>query len=295
MSTLRAIFRSMRPHQWPKNLAVLAGLFFSPLLLDPGALLRAAVAVAAFTLVAGAVYIFNDLRDRDEDRLHPRKSQRPIAKGDLGAAAAMTVCLTLLALGLTGAAWLSIGCLSLVVFYVAQNLVYTVLLKRVAFVDALTIAAGFVLRVVMGVWAIKETLSPWIVLCSFHLALFMALGKRSREAHNQHGARAVLARYDARTLDAAFMIGATLAIASYALFTVLSGKNSTLVVTCPFVIYGVLRYINLVYADDGAEDPAELVVRDRGIVIVSALWLALCVAILRFDLHIFDGPSIYPG
>lgn len=177
----------------------------------------------------------------------------------------------------------------------AQNLAYSVLLKRVVLVDALTIAVGFVLRVIMGVWAIRETLSPWIVLCSFDLALFMALGKRSREAHNRQGARAVLTSYDARALDAAFTVSATLAIGSYALFTVLSGKNSTLVLTCPFVVYGVLRYIGLVYRDDGAEDPAELVVRDRGIVIASALWLALCVAILRFDLHIFDGPAIRPG
>lgn len=253
------------------------------------------MAVAAFSLVAGAVYLFNDLRDRDEDRLHPRKRLRPIASGELGPTAALVACLALLAGGLAAAAWLSTRCLGLVVAYVLLNLSYTVLLKRVALVDALTIAAGFVLRVIMGVWAIGETLSPWIVLCSFDLALFLALGKRSREAHNGGSARAVLASYHARALDAAFTISATLAIGSYALFTVLSNKNPTLVITCPLVVFGILRYVGLVYGDDAAEDPAELVVRDRGILVASALWLALCIAILRLDLRIFDGPSIYPG
>jgi 4-hydroxybenzoate polyprenyltransferase len=285
MSKLGAILRSTRPGQWPKNLAVFAGLFFSRRLGEPAAIAHGIAAWAAFTLTAAAVYLLNDIADREEDRAHPRKSRRPVASGELDVGSAALSAATLAAGGGGLAWWLGPRCAAVLGLYLAQSLLYSVALRRLVLVDALTIASGFVLRVVLGVWAIRDPLTPWIVLCSFTLATFMALGKRASELR-QGRRRAVLGDYgDMKDL---LVVSATLAIGCYALFTVLSGKNTTLVLTTPFVLYGVLRYLMLIGVDERAEDPSRLVLRDRGMLLVCLLWLLSCLTILHLDLRLFE-------
>lgn len=288
---IRAILQSARPQQWTKSVVVLAGLFFSVKLTEPNWWARALIACAAFASCAAAIYILNDILDRERDRLNPRKANRPVASGRLPVPVAGAASFLFLAAGLGVSAWLRPACLAVTIVYVAMNIAYSLHLKRVAVLDAITIASGFVLRVMMGVYAIDDPLTPWIVLCVFFLALLLAFGKRRRELLNDpeqaSATRRVLNTYTAQSLDSLQAFSAALAVTSYALFTILSGKNVSLILSIPLVIYGVLRYKLLVETEDAAADPAELVLKDKPLLVTSVLWILLCVAILRFDVRLF--------
>lgn len=295
MSAPLAFLRSLRPPQWVKNALLFAGVLFAGRAADPAAVLRALEGFVAFSLLSGAVYVFNDLRDVAADRLHPRKRLRPLAAGTLspGAAWAGLVVVLVAAAGLA----LALGprFAAVAAGYLALNLAYSLGLKHVVLVDVMAIAAGFVLRAIAGVellvpLAPDVELSPWLLVCTFFLALFLACGKRRQELLHQDGAHAgerrrVLLAYNEPFLDTLVTVSAATTLVAYAIYTIWPTTvekfhTTNLLWTIPFVTYGVFRYLWLTRVGDEGEDPSHALVADRPLLLAVLLWAATVVVVL---------------
>lgn len=278
MKTLRALVASCRPAQWIKNAACFAGLIFAGRLGDAGARLLALRTFAAFCLASSAVYLLNDLMDRDADRASPSKRRRPIAAGDLSPGAAVGAALLLAA----GAAWtaraVNAPLLALLGGYLALNLAYSWRLKEVPVLDVLCIAAGFSIRVHAGVAGIGAPPSLWMLLCMFSLALFIGFGKRRAEM-NEEGARPVLARYGREGLDRLLLASAVLASASYALFCASGRHGMLMLASAPPVPFVLWRYRRALTAR-AYSPPEEFLLKDLPSLSGLVLWLASCLWVL---------------
>ncbi len=284
---------AMRPKQWTKNAVVLAPLIFA--LGDPGqqvslgSLYIALAATAIFCLVSSGIYILNDLRDIDLDRVHPAKCRRPFVSGALPQQAGVIMLAVLLAGGLALALALDRGFAATVAAYIFLQVLYTFGLKRIALVDILVIAAGFVLRAMAGGLAIHVPLSPWLLLCTLLLALFLALCKRRHElvalGIADGASRPSLRAYDQRLLDVLIpMIGAATLLA-YCLYTfwpdtVAKFGSHKLGFTIPFVVFGLFRYLDLVYRQDLGDRPEQLLLTDPPLLINLALYGGTVLSLL---------------
>jgi 4-hydroxybenzoate polyprenyltransferase len=288
------LVRALRPQQWTKNALVGAAFFFAywdrlritPLELRD--LDRVIPAAMLFSIVSSGVYIFNDLRDREADRHHPVKRNRPIAAGRIAPLPALLLGLALLCVGLIGAYLLS-GAFTIVLCgYVLMQVAYTLFLKQVALLDTMVIAAGFVLRAIAGAVVLTDvTISPWLLLCTFLLAMFLALCKRRHEkllAGPDDPAlhRRNLTQYDAKLLDLLIAVIAAATIVCYALYTlwpetVAKFGTSALGFTIPFVIFGIFRYMDLVYRHEEGGRPEKILLSDLPI-LLNALLYAVTVA-----------------
>lgn len=286
---LAGLVRSLRPAQWAKNTFVLAPLVFAGGLAVPGALTRALVAFAAFCAASSAVYLTNDLRDREQDRNHPRKSRRPIASGALPVGVAAAAALVLGACALAAAPALGREFTLALIAYLALQVLYTLWLKRVVIVDALAIALGFVLRVYAGAAAVAVAVSPWLFLCTIFLALFLAFSKRRHElvllADGATSQRGVLSEYSPAFLDQMMNVVTASAVVCYALYavapeTVAKHGGRSLLATVPLVLFGIFRYLYLVYQRQEERNPTESILRDPPFLINMALWGAAVVAIV---------------
>jgi 4-hydroxybenzoate polyprenyltransferase len=288
MSLPRALLVSLRPHQWTKNLVVLAALAFSKHLFDTDAVLRAVSAFAVFCGLSGAVYVVNDLADVGRDRLHPLKRSRPIASGQLPVRAARLFAGVLLALGLLGAWRLGPGFLACALGYLLLNLAYSFGLKNVVILDVLAIAIGFVLRAVAGAVAISVVFSDWLLVCTILLALFLALAKRRHELVSLPDAaahRAILAEYSPYLLDQMIAVVTASCLTAYAFYTlapetVAKYRTEQLALTIPFVIYGIFRYLYLVHRKEQGGSPSEVLLTDWPLLVAVALWAAVVVLIV---------------
>jgi len=272
------LLEAMRPRQWSKNVFVFAGIVFAGRLFEVRAELRVLAVFFVFCAAASSVYLANDIADRASDAHHPVKRLRPIASGRLSPRAAGLASAALAIAALAGAAALNLGTLAITVAYLVSTLAYSFGLKRVFLLDVMIVAAGFVLRAAVGAAAIDAEISPWLLVCSFLLALFLALGKRRAEmvllgeAASNH--RPALGEYSLPLVDSWLTALAGAAIVSYALYTqsprtVEHFGTTSLLYTVPFVIYALFRYQNHVMRLDAGGDPGSLLVQDRG------LWLAL--------------------
>ncbi len=289
---LRDLWAQLRPRQWVKNFILFAGLIFSRAGGDPRFVQRALLGFAAFSLLSSAVYVLNDWLDRESDRQHPEKRHRPIASGRLGGGAALGLILALLAasgwivLGLGTGFALAAGA------YLALNLAYGLGLKQVLIVDVLCIASGFVLRAIAGVEALRPldpgiAISPWLQVCTFFGALLLGSIKRRQElALVEEGSRrSVLKQYTLPLLDDIIRITAACTLFSYALYTIAPATvekfhTESLVFTIPFVVFGIFRYLFLTRARDQGENPTEVLLRDRPLLLGVLLWLASVTAIV---------------
>jgi len=297
-----ALLRLMRPQQWVKNLLVYLALIFARRVTDLPAIGRVTVAFCAFCLAASAIYILNDLMDRERDRSHPRKRLRPLASGVVTSAQAialMVACLVgagILTVALAmriplagdpfarwgGSAALFILCM---VTYVALNALYSLWLKHVVLLDIFLIAAGYVLRALAGAFVIPVPISPWFYLCITFGALFLALGKRRAELlllhDDAHSHRRNLREYTLPLLDQLIMIVVTCTLISYSLYT-FQGENAShdLMLTIPLVVFGLFRYLYLIYVKAAGDRPDELFWRDRQIFVTIVLWFGLTLALL---------------
>ncbi len=288
MSLPRALLVSLRPHQWTKNLFVLAALAFSKHLFDGDALLRAAGAFLVFCVLSGATYLFNDILDLELDRLHPAKRLRPVASGQLPLPLARGACLLLALAAL--AASLALGRpFALAAFaYLALNVAYSVALKHVVILDVLAIAVGFVLRAVAGALAIAVVFSDWLVVCTLLVALFLALAKRRHELvtlADAVGHRRILAEYSPYLLDQMVSVVTASCLTAYAFYTLAPDtiekyRTDRLSLTIPFVIYGIFRYLYLVHRREQGGSPSDLLLTDRPLLLAVALWAAAVVAIV---------------
>jgi 4-hydroxybenzoate polyprenyltransferase len=289
-----ALLQAFRPKQWTKNLLVFAGVVFSQHAGDPALLARAVAGFVAFSMLASAVYIVNDLKDVESDRLHPKKRHRPLASGALSPAVAWTIVPILLVAVAAIASWLGFGFLLVLAAYLASNVAYSFGLKHQVILDVFLIAAGFVLRAVAGVELLKpvapETqLSAWLLMCTFFGALFLAVSKRRRELANAGSSasdqRAVLASYTPELLDRMLTITAACTLMSYALYTIWPATvakfgTEALIVTVPVVAYGVFRYLHLVRVSETSEDPSLVLLSDRPIQATVLVYVAITVWIL---------------
>jgi 4-hydroxybenzoate polyprenyltransferase len=292
---LLALIEALRPKQWTKNLLVFAGVIFSLHLRDAGLLARAAGGFVAFSLLAGSVYLLNDLRDVEQDRLHPRKRNRPIASGRLPVEVAWGALVPLVAAAALLSWRLGAGFALTALVYVVINLAYSFGLKHLVLLDVFVIALGFVLRAIAGVQLLVPVapgteISPWLLVCTFFLALFLALGKRRRELANAGNGqamrqRAVLDQYTPDLLDRLLVIAAAASLMSYALYTmwpatVAKFHTEALLYTVPFVAYGLFRYLWLISVAESSEDPSQVLLTDRPMGVNLLLYLTTVLVIL---------------
>lgn len=292
---LREILLSMRPRQWTKNLIIFIALPFtanqywrlSELFTIGRMVLLSVIAFVIFCLLSGAVYLINDLVDVEKDRQHPLKRNRPLASGRLGKQPAIVALALLLIVSLPGAFlanWI-LGVVAVVYFIIMLS--YSYLLKHMVLVDVLTIAVGFVLRAVAGGAAISVPISPWLYVCTILLALFLALGKRRHElilleqAAGKH--RQILEEYSAQLLEQMIVLVGAATVMAYSLYTFSAEnvpKNYAMMLTIPFVLYGIFRYLYLIHIKNQGGSPEEMLLGDRPMVINIALWLASSAVIL---------------
>jgi 4-hydroxybenzoate polyprenyltransferase len=289
---IAAAIKLIRPKQWIKNGFVFAALIFAKELFQIVPFLTALRAFGAFCLTASAVYIINDMLDAEADRAHPKKRFRPIAAGTISIPQAlillgMIVCLAILL------AWpLPFSFQILVACYFAMNLAYSFKLKEIMLLDVFIIAAGFMLRVLGGAYAINVVVSSWLVLCTMFVSLFLGFAKRRGElvalqAAGKEADRKVLQHYRLEVLDQMLTITAAGTVISYALYTVAPRTlevfgTDKLIYTTVFVMYGVFRYMHLVHATDSTENPTAVVASDIPIIVVAGLWILSCVFLIYY-------------
>ena len=289
MNVLTPCLKLLRPYQWVKSGFVFVGLLFGHGWQQPLLVQRVVLAAAAFALAASAVYVFNDLADRERDRQHPQKRTRPLASGAVSVTAALLLAGACLvgALLLAGAASMTV--LSIVIGYALLNVAYSMGLKHVVLLDVFIIAAGFMLRILAGTLGVGIAPSHWLLLCGLLLTLFLGFAKRRAELNALAGRggshRKVLDDYDPLLLDQLIGICAAGAIVSYSLYTVsvetvAMHGTASLVYTVPCVIYGIFRYLFLLHRRGGGGDPAAALLHDVHLLGALACWFVAVVALL---------------
>jgi 4-hydroxybenzoate polyprenyltransferase len=277
-----SLWVEMRPWQWTKNLFVLAPLFFSQNLLVPLAAGRAFMAFVLFCLISSSVYILNDIRDWKQDRIHPEKCHRPLAAGELSMKVALGAMVALLLCALAGGVMLSTPLALILVGYWLINCLYSVWLKHQVILDVFALSSGFVLRVAGGAMVLQVEISHWLLLCTLFLALFLGFSKRRhelgllREAAGAH--REVLGEYNLHFLDMMIGIVTASTLMSYALYTVSEETvrkfhTRGLLLTLPFALYGLFRYLYLIYHKTQLGDPTQSLLTDRPMMINLGLWV----------------------
>lgn len=277
---LIAVFKSMRPRQWLKNGFLFVGLFFDRQITNYPALLEITIGAALFSLLAGTIYIINDISDREADRKHPKKKLRPIPSGDLPIRLARAVAIILLLIVFPAAYLLSPTFAAFALFYFLLNLTYSLWLKHIPLIDVLVLASFYMIRVAAGVSIIAvERFSPWLYLFTMFLALFLGMGKRRAElvllAGEASSHRRVLDGYSLSFLDQLITIVLTLAILTYSLYTFSAPnlpENDTMMLTIPFVIYGIFRYLYLVQIKEIGDAPEEILLSDRPLQATILMW-----------------------
>ena len=283
-----ALARSMRPEQWTKNLIVFAALIFGRRLFDPAAVGFSLAAFLIFCALSAVVYLLNDVMDRDVDRLHPVKSQRPLASGALTAKTALTAAGVVGAAALAAAAWLRMEFFVVAATYVALFAAYSRVLKHVVIVDVLTIAIGFVLRAAAGAVVIAVPMSNWLLVCTILLALFLGLSKRRHEltllTSTATGHRRILEEYNPYLLDQMIGVVTASTLMAYIIYctsseTIEKFGTDRLVLTTPFPIYGIFRYLYLVH-QRGAGTPSDVLLTDRPLLACIVLWGLAVIAII---------------
>jgi 4-hydroxybenzoate polyprenyltransferase len=288
VSLVAAAVVSLRPRQWSKNLFVFAGLIFSQSLFTP-LFWPALTAFLIFCALSGAIYVFNDLADVEKDRLHPTKRNRPIASGALAAPTAAALGVVLLVGSLGAAFRLSVPFFLVAAAYAILLTAYSLWLKHLVILDVLTVAAGFVLRAVGGAAAIAVEISGWLVICTILVALFLALGKRRHEYRTLRGDaashRPILAEYSESFLDQMVAVVTASTVTAYALYTmspdtVAKFHTRLLPVTLPFVLYGIFRYLYLLYRRELGGNPSDLLLNDRALLVNTVLWMLSLLVII---------------
>jgi 4-hydroxybenzoate polyprenyltransferase len=290
------LVKTIRPHQWVKNLFVLAPIFFAKNVFQPNLLAQALGAVAVFCVLSGAVYTLNDLVDAEADRIHPTKRHRPIASGQVPATAARAFLVALVVGSLAAAFLLRPTFFAVAVGYFALNVAYSLKLKKIPFLDVLCIASGFVLRVLGGGLAIDVRVSWYMFACTALLALFLGFGKRRHEIAAEHAGkqRKSLDAYTARGLNVALGITGTLTIATYVAYTLDPDtrrffQSDQLWMTTPSVLLGVVRFVQIVRGHPKAESPTQEMLRDGLFVLNLAAW-AIVVLVIVYRIRPTVGP-----
>jgi 4-hydroxybenzoate polyprenyltransferase len=302
---LFSLVRSIRPRQALKNLSLFTPLIFTGQLFVGGQFWEAFFATIIFTILTSSVYLINDVFDLQADRQHPIKKNRPIASGEIPVAAALFLGICGFTLSLFLAINLNFFFFLAELTYLILQVAYTLRLKKIIIIDVLAIASGFIIRVYAGAFAINTHMNVWFLLCVVSLSLFLAVGKRRAElkivgSQEEPSSRKTLGEYNLKLLDSYLAVFANSALLSYALFTffapppvvssgsflatilpqTLAGINKWLMATIPFVIYGVMRYMNVIYTGSKAEAPERVLLTDKPLLAVVGVWAVSVIFIL---------------
>lgn len=288
---LTALIKTMRPRQWSKNIFIFAALVFDKQLLHPAAFLRTLAGFFLFCLIASTVYIFNDITDVEADRQHPEKKNRPIASGKLPLSVAWIAGIVLVIGTISASVFLSVGFGIVLVVYFLLNIAYSKWLKHIPIVDVLVLAAGFVLRVHAGVTLIDvERFSPWLYVVMTLLSLFLGFGKRRAELALLEGGagshRKVLEGYTLSLLDQYILIVSGTTIVAYSFYTFSAPNvpaNHTMMLTIPFVVYAIFRYLYLIEVEKAGGAPEEILLTDRPFQVAMVLWALAVLFIFYFN------------
>ena len=285
---LSGLVKSMRPRQWPKNAFVFVALLFDRKLFDPASVAAVLGAFVLLCLMSSAVYLMNDLADIESDRQHPTKKNRPLPSGQLNPRVAMVASFLLAAVSLVAGYFLSLQLAIILLLYLVSQIAYTFKLKHIVLIDVLTIALGFILRIAAGVAVIEvERFSPWLYVFGGFLALFMALGKRRAElsllGEEAGSHRAILDDYSLDLIDRLQGIVTTSAVVAYSLYTFLAEglpENHAMMLTIPFVLYAIFRYLYLIHVRGEGGAPEEILLRDKPLQITLALYGVMVIIAL---------------
>lgn len=285
------LFKSIRPQQWLKNLFIFAPLIFSENIFHRSMFLQSLLAFAVFCLLSGALYILNDLKDIEEDRLHPIKSKRPLAAGRLKKSQASAAFVVLSFVSLLLAAMVNREFLWVCLVYFVLQIAYSFALKHVVILDVFIVASGFFLRVIAGAVAIQVQISPWLLICTTLLALFLALSKRRHEIllleEEAINHRPILKEYSPYLLDQMISVATASTVIAYCLYTI-SGETiekfgtNKLILTIPFVLYGIFRYLYLIHQKAEGGTPETLILKDRPLLFDIFLWIISAALIIYF-------------
>ncbi|MGL4741020.1 MAG: decaprenyl-phosphate phosphoribosyltransferase [Sarcina sp.] len=279
-----SLLKLMRPKQWVKNLFVIGPLIFSLSFLSPGKIEKSIIAFILFCLISSTVYIMNDIVDVEKDRIHPKKKNRPIASGAIKIPAAIVSLLVLLVISLGTAYFINIALFIVLIIYFVNNILYSFKIKHIVIVDVISIAIGFILRVIAGGIAIDVKLSGWILLCTFFISLFLGFEKRKNEIiklqgnANEH--RKILDDYSEDLLTQISNISVPCTLVSYAMYTFIGHPNPYMMLTNLFVVYGMFRYKYLVLKKGIGGSPTEALLKDKALIINIILWAISCMVIL---------------
>jgi 4-hydroxybenzoate polyprenyltransferase len=272
-----ALVAALRPRQWTKNLLLFAGIVFAAELGDGHRWVEAIAAFLAYCAASSAAYLVNDVRDAASDRVHPVKRTRPVASGRLSPGVALGAAVVLALLALTVTAALGAASLACMVAFLSLQGAYSLWLKSVELLDVLAIAALFVLRAAAGAIAVDVRISPWLLVCTFLLALFLALAKRRAELRlGEVETRPALAGYSAAVLERLLAAVAGVTVVAYAAYTVTAYDSLLLVATVPLVAFGLVRYLRLLRTQGLGEEPEAVLVSDLPILVTVAVWAAAC-------------------
>jgi 4-hydroxybenzoate polyprenyltransferase len=280
----RAALSALRPRQWSKNLLLFAGLVFAAKLGDAARWGEALAAFAAYCAASSAAYLVNDVRDAEHDRDHPVKQVRPVASGELSVRAALGIASVLAAGALAATALLGPWSVAFMGGFLALQAAYTVGLKHVVLVDVLAIAGLFVLRASAGAEAVDVRISPWLLICTGLLALFLALAKRRAElvlvGADRTPGRPVLEGYSVALVDQLVSVVAASTVIAYSLYTFTARDSNAMMATVPFVVYGVFRYLLLLHREELGEEPENVLLTDFPLLATIASWAVTCAVIL---------------
>jgi 4-hydroxybenzoate polyprenyltransferase len=277
---LRPLLAATRPLQWSKNLLVFAGILFAAEYDDPGKWGAAIAAFVAYCAASSASYLLNDVLDAEQDRLHPLKRGRPVASSTLGRERALVAAALLAGLALAAMAPFGWASLAYMGAFLALQAAYSVILKRVVLIDVIAIAGLFVIRAAAGAEVVNVRISPWLIVCTALLALFLALAKRRGELASGAASRVVLEGYSQTLVDQLVTVVAACTIVAYALYTFEAREGSAMMATIPFVVFGIFRYLLLMHREDLGEEPERVLLTDFPILVTVAAWAAASALIL---------------
>jgi 4-hydroxybenzoate polyprenyltransferase len=280
---VRAAITAMRPRQWPKNLLVFAGILFAAEYDEPAKWGAALAAFVAYCAASSAAYLVNDLRDAEEDRRHPLKRNRPVASGALAPESALRLAAVLAVVAVAVMAWFGWASVLYVIGFLALQAAYSYRLKHVVLIDVMAIATLFVIRAAAGAEAVDVRISPWLIVCTALLALFLALAKRRGELVSAAEARPVLDGYSLPLVDQLVSVVAACTIVAYSLYTFEAREGSAMMATIPFVVFGIFRYLLLMHREELGEEPERVLVSDVPILATVAAWAATSALILGFS------------
>jgi 4-hydroxybenzoate polyprenyltransferase len=279
----------MRPKQWVKNVFIFSGLIFSRKLLDVFLLAKVTAGFGLFCLTASSIYIFNDIKDIREDKGHPEKGKRPLAAGWLEVYKGYIASAVLAATGLLGAYLLDLWFFVIIGCYILINIAYSIKIKHVVILDVMCIAFGFVARVLAGTALAEVSASDWLIICTITLSLFLGFSKRRHElaliGRNANDHRKVLTEYNIAFLDQMIAVATACTVMSYALYTIADETvarfgTRNLIITIPFVIYGIYRYLYLLHQKKIGGNPTSALLTDPPLLLNGLLWLGTVILII---------------